>query len=221
MSNSRVSTLLACVLLAAGIPAANPAYAQENGASIEPAESRKTIVFSPDRPERCDYFFVTEFNASVTGAQSQDPLDSFLFTDALGVMRNVGRSSALGASVDAHLINGNLSLTPTVRFKQWLGGRSSLDLSLGYANDDLEHEGVVGPIVNARYSVNKWLHLQAGGCRVRNVTSISYVPDYHVTEQSSFQVYGGAGLGGLPGVISWGAQAIGFTVMSAMASGMD
>lgn len=186
--------------------------------SIEP---HRTIVFAPDRPDRCDYFFVTEFNVGVTGVKSQDGVDRFLFTDALGLMRNIDRTRAIGVSLDAHLTAGAVRFTPTIRFKQWLAGRKSLDLSLGYASTSLEQEGVVGAIVDVRYSPTAWFHVQAGACRIRSVTSIWYYPDYHVEEDTQFQAHAGVGLGGVPGVISWGVQAIGFAGLALTFSGMN
>jgi NADPH:quinone reductase-like Zn-dependent oxidoreductase len=181
----------------------------------------RTFAFSPDRPERCDYFWVTEFNTSVTGVNSQDAGDHYLFTDALGLMRNIDRTRAVGVSVDAHLTGGAFRFTPTLRFKQWLAGRSSIDLTLGYAHSSIVQEGVAGPIADLRYSPNAWFHVQAGACRIRNVTSIFYLPDYQVNETTRLQLYAGAGLGGAPGVASWGAQVIGFAALVAALSGMD
>src|SRR4029077_587717 len=134
--------------------------------SPDVAKPHRSIVFSPDRADRCDYFFVTEFNTDITGVKSQDGVDRFLFTDALGLMRNVDRTRAVGLSIDAHLTAGRLGFAPTIRVKQWLAGRSSIDLSLGYVHTPIEKEGIVGPIVNVRYSPTAWFHVQAGGCRI-------------------------------------------------------
>ena len=214
----RRSVWLAAV--GAGILAASPGYVLCD-ASLDFAESHRTIVFIPDRPDRCDYFFVTEFNVGATGVKSQDGVDRFLFTDALGLMRNIDRTRAIGVSIDAHLTAGAIRFAPTIRFKQWLVGRRSVDLSLGYATTSIAQEGVVGPIVDMRYSPTAWFHLQAGACRIRNVRSIWYYPDYHVDEDSQVQLYAGAGLGGVPAVISWGAQAIGFAGVALAFSGME
>ncbi len=184
-------------------------------------EPRRTIVFTPDRPDRCEYFFVTEFNVSATGVKSQDGVDRFLFTDALGVMRNIDRSRAVGLSLDAHLAAGGIRFAPTIRFKQWLAGRSSLDLLVGYAHTPIEQEGVTGAIVDARYSPTAWFHIQAGACRIRSVSSIWYYPDYHVNEDTQLAFHAGVGLGGVPGVVSWGVQGIGFGVLYAMFSNME
>ncbi len=105
----------------------------------------------------------------VTSVKSQDGVDRYLFTDAIGLMRNIDRSRAVGASIDVHLTAGAFRFTPTIRFKQWLTGRRSLDLSLGYASATIEQEGVVGPIVDVRFSPTGWFHVQAGACRIRNV----------------------------------------------------
>jgi hypothetical protein len=215
----RFALLVASVI---AILAATPALAQRD-TSIVAAPPHHAIAFSPDRGERCDYFFVTEFNVGVSGtrAMTQDAVDRYLFTDALGLMRNLDRTRAVGASIDAHLTGGAIRFTPTIRFKQWLSNRISIDLTLGYANTPVEQEGVVGPIVAVRYSPTAWFHLQAGGFRNRNVRSIQYFPDYSVDSDTQLQLYAGAGLGGLPGLISWGVQAIGIASLAAALSGMD
>ena len=186
-----------------------PAHVQDD-ASPGTAEPHKLLVFSQDRPDRCDYFFVTEFSTNVTGVKSQDGVDRFLFTDALGMMRNIDRTRAVGISVDTHLTAGAFRFAPTIRFKQWLAGRRSIDVVFGYAKTPLEQEGVVGAIADVRYSPTHWFHVQAGACRIRDVRSIRYYPDYHVDEHTRLQFHAGAGLGSVPGVISWGVQAIGF-----------
>jgi hypothetical protein len=206
--------------VAAGVGIATPAPALGNASGFV-TEPHKAIVFSPDRPDRCDYFFVTEFSTGITGVKSQDGADRFLFTDALGLMRNIDRTRAVGVSIDAHLTAGALRVAPTLRFKQWLAGRSSLDLSLGYAHTSIVQEGVVGPIVDVRYSPTAWFHVQAGACRIRTVSSIFYFPDLHVDQSSRVEFYAGAGLGGVPGVISWGAQAIGAVGLALALGRMD
>ena len=183
------------------ILAASPALAEPSD-SFAVARPYRTIAFTPNRADRCAYYFVTEFSASVTSVKSQDRVDRFLFTDAMGLMRNVGHSQAAGLSIDSHLAAGGWRFAPTLRFKQWLAGRRSLDLSLGYASANLEQEGVVGPIVDLRYSPNGSFYAQAGACRIRNVSGITYYPQYHVYEQSLLQVHAGIGLGGVGGVVS-------------------
>lgn len=136
-------------------------------------------------------------------------------------MRNIDRSRALGASIDAHLTGGAVRFTPTVRFRQWLSGRSSLDLTVGYAVASQEQEGVVGLIGDARYRFSPWFHAQAGACRVRNVTSIFYLPETRVNGETRTTLYAGAGLGGLPAVFAWGAQAIGYAGALIFVGGMN
>lgn len=218
MLTLRASTWLA--VAASAVLVAGPVHAQPDTPHIM-AESHKPIVFSPDRPDRCDYFFVTEFSTAVTGVKSQDGLDRYLFTDALGLMRNIDRTRAVGASIDAHLSAGMVRFAPTLRFRQWLADRSSIELSLGYASASITQEGVVGAIANLRYSPAAWCHVQAGACRIRQVRSIFIFPDYRVDQNTQLQLYAGIGLGGVPGVISWGAQALGAVGLSLALSGMD
>jgi hypothetical protein len=183
--------------------------------STDGTTTHRALVFAPDRPERCDYFLVTEFTTSFTGAKPGDAFDSFLYTDAIGVMRNVDRSRAVGASIDVHLANGAVRLAPTLRFKQWLKGRGSVDLLVGYAPSTIEQEGVTGVIVDVRYSPAVWCHVQAGACRIRDVSSIFYYPEFRVEEDTRLRLHAGVGLGGVPGVASWGVQAVGFALLAA------
>ena len=173
------------------------------------AEARRGLKFWPDRLEKCDYFMVTEFSVGLTGSASQEPMDDFLLTDALGIMRNIDGSRAVGFSLDAHLARGMVRVAPTVRFKQWLKGRSSVDLTLGYAHTPLEEEGVVGWIGDVRYYPVPWFHLRAGACRVRDVHSIWHFSDGTTVDHTTrANVHAGIGVGEVPGVVAWGAQAI-------------
>jgi len=172
--------------------------------------ARKPFAFASGRRERCDYFLVTEFTMSRTGGSSSVDFDRMLFTDSFGVMRNIDDSRAVGLSVDAELAEGAIRLVPTLRLKQWFAGRQSVDVLVGYAGGSLTQEGVIGTVADVRYSPTPWFHVQAGGSRIRSVSSIVYDPDYHVTEQHPFRMHVGAWLGGAPGAVTWGLQAIAF-----------
>lgn len=174
------------------------------------AETRPGLKFFPDRRDKCDYFMVTEFSFGVSGSGSQDPMDEMLLTDGLGIMRNIDGSRAVGLSIDAHLAHGMVRFAPTVRFKQWLKGRSSVDLTLGYAGTPVDEEGVVGLIGDVRYYPAPWFHVRAGGCRIRDVHNIWRFSDgtVAVDETTRTRVHAGVGVGEVAGVVSWGVQAV-------------
>jgi hypothetical protein len=195
----------------------------EVGASSDDGSStpvRRRFAFNPAPYGQCDYFIITEFSASVVGRTTQDPVDSFLFSDGLGLMRNVGERSSLGGSVDAHIAQGEFKLSPTVRYKHWLSRRQSMDLLVGYMLG--QRDGMFGPIATVRYSPAPYLHLQAGACQERRHWTTydfqSGTLQFH--DRKQFRVYGGLGLGGVPGLVSWGAQAVGGLALLAVAARM-
>src|SRR4029450_12924129 len=121
--------LLACLLCPAGAAGAEQAES-ESTLSV-----RRGLAINPCGDDGCRYFLVTEFSASVAARTTQDPVDSFIFSDALGVMKNFPGGWSLGGSIDAHLALGVLKFAPTLRYKHWLTARQSVDVVAGYVLD--------------------------------------------------------------------------------------
>src|SRR5688500_17481424 len=121
--------LVACLLCRPGMAQTEPEGQPEIGLNMA---ERRGLAFNPGPDDRCRYFLVTEFSASVAPRTSQDPVDSFNFSDGLGVMKNFREGWSLGGSLDAHLARGVLKLAPTWRYKRGLSTRQSLDVVAGY-----------------------------------------------------------------------------------------
>ena len=128
---------------------------------------RRSFSGTPQPPDRCDYFLIPEFslNALAVKVQHGHLGDQFLYTDSFGLMKNMGRS-ALGASIDVHLARATgteaqVKVAPSVRYKRWLAGKQSLDISLGYVLRGKD-PGLEGPIGALRYSPLSTFYLQAG-----------------------------------------------------------
>lgn len=182
------------------------------------AQARPTFQFRPDRLEKCDFFFVTEFSVSAIGTGSVEPMDDLLFTNSFGLMRNIDRSRAIGLALDAHVAKG-FRLSPTVRFKQWLARRSSVDVTVGYAHAPFDEEGIVGWNGEARYYPAPWFHVRTGLCRIRDVHAIYYFPDPRVEQTTETRFHAGVGVGEVPGVAAWGGQVLLLAVFVAMFAG--
>jgi hypothetical protein len=209
-------------LLIAGLwSLASAVHAHAQAAEPDPAPSRKRFSFTPRPGDRCEYFFVTEFQASYTSARAQDPVDRYIFTDSFGLMRNVGRG-AVGASLDVSLALGAVRFSPMVRYKRWLGSKQSVE-SVGHFLED--SPGLVGPIVTARYCPVNYFHLQAGVCQYREQWTVvtnpyNYPDDFEFHDEKTYRVFGGLGFGGIPGVSLWGAQLVGVVILGSFAAAM-
>jgi hypothetical protein len=202
------AVLAACAFALLGFA---PAHAQPaDTLSID--RPPRVLVFNPDTPDRCEWFFVTEFSTSYVPMATVDGYDNFLFDDSFGLMKNAGSHTAVGASMSFLLAQGEIHYTPTVRYKRWLGTRS-VDVTLGYAAGELQ--GPTGPILTARYSPTRWFHMQAGACRIREVRYLDY-PEFSVEERRPIRMFAGVGFGGVAGVGLWAAQAVGIVILTSL-----
>jgi hypothetical protein len=213
-----VAALAACALCLSGTARAQP-VSPANADTAGGAAKRRGVSFSPKPYARCDVFFVTEFSANLLFVEVDDQMDRFLFTDSFGLMKNLTPDKALGGSFDLHVAQGVAKYAVTVRYKQWLGERQSVDLSLGFFPDDAP--GIVGPIANLRYSPAQSFYVQAGLCQIKEQwgTYVGYPEYFRYHEARTFRVYGGIGCGGVPGVVLWGAQMLGIGVVGLLVFG--
>lgn len=190
----------------------------------EETVARKRFAFNPHPGDRCEYFLVTEFSASFSSARSpQDPVDRYVFTDSFGLMKNLGGRGAVGAAIEVSLAQGEVHYAPTARYKHWLGGMQSVEVTAGHFLSD--SPGLIGPIVTARYSPVNYFHLQAGVCRYREQwTTVTYPYIYpnsfEFHDERNYRVFGGVGLAGVPGAISWGGQAVALVIAASIAISM-
>lgn len=176
---------------------------------------RGTLCFNPQPGDRCGSFLITEFSTNVVSTEARDnhSMDRLIATDSFGLMRNLDGGSALGASLDLHLAQSELKFGPSLRYKRWLTGNQSLDLSLGYVIDN-DRLGLAGPIGSIRYSPVRYFYLQAGACQFREFHPVPGTVNEYRKEMKT-RVYGGLGFGGVPGAVCWGAQVVGVIVVAA------
>jgi len=216
---SRWISVAALLALAVTFPAGS-AHGQPVDA-LQPAPARPALVFNPNTPDRCEWFFITESN--INYAPMNAPNSRFMLDDSFGLMKQVGERTAVGASIDL-ILAGDVHYAPTVRYKRW-HGRQSLDLMLGYVPGELA--GPTGPILTARYSPAPRYHMQIGACRYNeDATGLyyppgSYFPAYLVEERKPLRVFAGIGFGGIPGISMWGAQAVVLMVVAATFAGWN
>jgi hypothetical protein len=169
------------------------------------------------------YFLVTEAGVRKTWMPVTDHMDQYIFVNSIGLMKNVGHRRAVGGSIDATLALGQLKFAPAVRYKQWLEKAGSLDLSLGWIGGN--SRGAVGPVLNARYSPTTFFYVEGGLCRIQDQhEGLFYYPSspyYADPARPHLNGFLGAGFGGRPGRIVWGAEVVGAGLLILMFSGMD
>jgi hypothetical protein len=224
-----VSCLVAVLLLvvpAAAAPDASPPAADTlsgpgGGAQVPaPHGPRRPLSFTPHCLDECAAFFVVETSVNRVAMKTDDRMDEFLVTDAVGLMKNINPRWAVGGAVELHWAVGTVKVAPALRCRRWFGREQSLEASLGYiANGD---PGMVGPIVSARYSPFPGFCVQGGVTRYRE-WRYDYDPvtyrSWSWTHDSS-RAYGGIGLSGPGGAALWGLQALALGVAVVMFAGM-
>lgn len=189
--------------------------------TARPVPAHKTVAFNPNTPDRCDWFFITESNVSITRLSNPvESGDKLLINDSFGLMKQVGARAAVGASID-FIAAQDLHYAPTLRYKRWYGSRS-VDLTLGYVPGELA--GPTGPIVAARFSPARLLHIQVGACQYRefhdHFESYGYSYTYSLDEQKKMHGFIGIGFGGAAGAALWGVQAIAVGAAASAYSGL-
>ncbi len=194
-----------------------------------PVRPRRTLSFTPHRLDRCAYFVVTETSGSRVSVTTVDKMDEYLFTDGIGLMKNLDQRWAVGGGVDLHLARGQVVAAPTVRCRRWFAGEQSVEASLGYVFAPRPNEmgyapaQLVGPIVSARYSPTPGLFVQGGVCRLREgrYDYDQLTRTFTYLQQERTRAFGGVGLGGGAGAVLWGVELVTLGVLIAMFAGMD
>jgi hypothetical protein len=194
-------TLMTVVLIGHPLGAAADSTATSTAGG---ESSTRPFSFNPD--PAADYFLVTEFRVSrLAIADTQDPVDSYLFTDSFGLMRRLSSHDAVGATIDFHLAEGEFAAAPSIRYRRWLTRQQSIELSAGYASGD---KVLSGPIVEARYSPVPPLHVQVGVARYVERRYVYEPPVFVLREEKKQRWYGGVGCAGSIGAVAWGAQLV-------------
>lgn len=177
--------------------------------------------WTPAPRERCDWFPVFEAGVSRVGISAQDWVDQTLFTNSLGLMHNVSERDAVGASLDAHWMTGVVTLTPTVRWRRFVGRTGSVEASLGWV--DNHGEGAHGPITQLRYAPVPQAAVQVGTLQYRRELWEAYELGWPVTPRvvSDTRVFGGFTLAGRPASVAWATEGIALGFVLLMISKMD
>lgn len=221
----RTATLLAC-LLAGLLPAAAAHSADRVGSGFSRSDSawtarravrdtgqHFTYRSTPGPLARCDWFLVFEIGAAGIAVRRDDWVDRTLFSNGAGLMRNVGERDAVGASLDLISTGDAVTLTPTVRWRRFVGRSASVDASLGFV--DNKDEGVHGPIARVKYAPIPQVYGEAGVTAFRRLEWEPLGPPNGpmiAHEVSDPAVFGGIGFTGRPAAALWVAEAVAFAV---------
>lgn len=231
MNRRSLAALTALVLVACAprawsaeprsISAPMPASAPARQDSLRDPNARRQLSFSPAPLARCEKFVVFEAAAAQVNVEGQDWLDDHLVRNSFGLMKNVSANRSLGGSLDLWWLQGTVAAAPTVRARQWFGGRQSVEASAGWVLNNMD--GAAGPIGCLRYSPTPLVFVEAGACGVRtmwtrwdadaNVLRSGYVRDTHG--------FAGLGLTGGGGVVVVAGEAVAIAVLVAMLAGMS
>lgn len=185
------------------------------------ADGRRQLSFTPARQAQCDYFIVAEAGIAQVSVEAQDWLDNHILRNSLGLMKNVTPNRSIGASVDAHWAHGTVTVSPAVRVRQWMGGKQSVEASLGYIRND--RQGLAGPIASLRYSPVPLLFVEAGASPVQELWW-TYDPGTQVSRAGvakKTHAFGGIGLTGAGSVAVWGGELVALGFVFAVLLGMS
>jgi hypothetical protein len=188
----------------------------------DPTHSKQRIFsFRPSTFDDCKYFLITETSTDRVLMKTDDAFDQYIFTNRLGLMKNLDKHRAIGGSLDLRLAMGVVSCAPTLRYRQWLTHDRSLDLSASYVAN--QARGLVGPILDARINLTNYFYVQGGVCQFRDEWygwDIRYPSAYDQLPRHR-KVYGGVGFGGRPGAMLWGVELVGIGLLAILFSGMS
>lgn len=219
MKNSLVRVFAVALLcLAAAAPQSRAADRVGSG-FLADTSSRGARAAAPDTGEhrtfrktpaplaQCDWFPVFEAGVARLGTSQGEWEDNVLFTNSVGLMRNVNTRDALGASLDVHMTSGFGAWAPTVRWRRFVGTTASAEVSAGWIVN--HHLGVRGPIAQVRYAPIPQVYAQVGATQYRHY-DWSIAPGGAATaslrKDTGFFV--GAGCNGVPAAVTTVVEAL-------------
>jgi len=159
-----VLTLLAALAGAATVAADNRIVAPDDRSAADSSAvrdplARRGFTWVPRPYEATRWFPVTEVTSN-----SGLGVSSGFITNSIGLMRNVDRSWAVGASIDGS--TDGVGGTVTLRGRRWFANRQAVELALAWSPDPPD-QGVAGAIVSVRYAPFSQVFVQAGAAPVR------------------------------------------------------
>ncbi len=171
----------------------------------------RTFRKTPAPRARCDWFPVLEAGVARLNLSEQAWEDNILFSNSVGLMRNVGERDAVGGSLDAHWTNGNVTLTPTVRWRRFYGRASSAEASAGWMDNG--KTGAHGPIAQVRWAPVPQVYLQAGAVQHRRYVWDVAPGGWLSTRQvNDTRIFVGAGCNGVPAAVTTVVEALALAV---------
>lgn len=170
---------------------------------------------------RCDWFVVFEAGIARVFVPADDWVDHTLFTNSVGLMRNVSARDAIGGSLDMHWLAGEVAMAPTVRWRRFLGRGASLETMIGW--NSTSGEGVDGPIGQLRYAPVPEAYIEAGAFPYRYWDFVPYPQAGFATPRLRHEtrVFAGLGVAGAPGAVAWTVEALALAVTLAVAIGLS
>jgi len=192
--------LLALVIAASSVPLL--ATAQDLPSSPTPATVEKpscALNASPD----CRYFGITDIGLAYgprrkaqSVFESTEPRGEMFFDG--GVMRNVGRRNAIGATWFVSIDNDAVSTGPGVRYSRWLTKRQSLEAGagIGLASSDYDAGSAFGVI---RYRPDPFIGFSVRPEHIRRTSFDCVAGRCGFRRDNELRVLAGADLGGRPG----------------------
>ena len=175
------------------------------------AGEHRTFRKTPAPLAKCDWFPLLEAGVARMATSENQWEDNVLFTNSVGLMRNVSERDAIGASIDVHLTNGFGTWAPTARWRRFVGERASAELSAGWVVND--HLGARGPIAQVRYAPVPQVYAQIGATQYRHY-EWSVAPDGWLTSRlkKDTRLFVGAGCNGVPAAVTTAVEALALAV---------
>jgi hypothetical protein len=108
-----------------------------------------TVSFRGNNGSKCGWFFLTEAGVlfSIKADAGHETEQAVIGSLDFGGMKNIGRRNALGATAFWESGSDHNRGGVRIRYRRWLGGRTSLDLSPGIVvdgNDTFVGPGLIG-----------------------------------------------------------------------------
>ncbi len=181
----------------------------------------RTLRWSAASATRCDWFVVFEAGAAHVFVKADDWVDHTLFTNSLGLMRNIGERDAVGGSLDMHWVAGDVVMAPTVRWRRFLGRSASAEAMVGWTN--ATREGVDGPIAQVRYAPTPQVYVLAGAFPYRRWEVVPYPQEGFATPKlrNDTRVFAGIGFTGVPAAVAWATEALALAVTFVVVMGLS
>lgn len=181
----------------------------------------RRLRWSPSPAAKCDWYVVFEAGIAHVFVRADDWVDNTLFTNSVGLMRNVGERDALGGSLDMHLVAGDIVIGPSVRWRHFVGNSASAEAMVSWAN--AANEGVDGLMATLRYAPASQVYVEAGAFQYRRWEFVPYPqPGFGIGHQRhDARAFAGIGFTGAPAAATWTVEALALAVTFVIVMGLS